>query len=222
MENNVSFTAEENAIRKKWLFWGVKTRAYWDVFFILAYPFYYLIAGAPIQESVNLPSSLEIFKLPFSITIFILMATVAALSLYIPYYCAYKKYGTIFLFLYLIISPIIVLAETYKFLFFLVLCFKTPNGYFIFDSIFNFLFLIIELRSVYLSYKLRKINKNMRQKILESSKEYVYAASIFSLAQNMEELEKNYTDLFLQDESSLGRHRISHAYEARKKILKNS
>lgn len=200
MEHHALFNEAEQKIRKNWLFF-LKIPAF---FLVL------LLFTAFVAAFINFVYAL----------IFVGVAALGAGLLYIPYHCAYKKPGTIYLLLLLIALPIEFVLDLFKH-------FKEIPA----ESDYKLMVLKIVLFSLgtayslaifYYSFKLRRINKNMQNKILVSSEEYSQASASFLSATNLQELDEKFRSLVHATDSSKARNYIAKAYKARKKTLQTA
>ena len=121
----------------------------------------------------------SISTLEFQMMIFVFL--ICFLSFCLNYYCAYKKPGTALLlfamigsfldlgfFFYNVNLPTMLASSTA-----LALALKQP---------------FISCVIFWTSYRLRKVNANMQERILKASPEYLNARAVFSTANNLEEL----------------------------------
>lgn len=198
MESQVSFSPEEDKIRKRWLFWQIKIPAFLYSIFVLLFVIFHP------------------FGLLNSLLYLLLITTILSMFLYIPYHCAYKKHGTIYLIFYLISSPILLAKDAFE-----VPELIANDSDLILMSLVLFIVQIVYASLLfYLSFKLLKINQNTENKILILSEYYSDASSIFKLATTLEELNEKFTCL-VKDQNQSGQVRlcIAEAYKERKKAL---
>lgn len=107
------------------------------------------------------------------------------LGVYIPYRCAYKSPGLILLTIYLIFVPLMVLMNVYR---------LWRNGFDIIPFVFFLFGTAISAWWYILSFKLRKINKNLRAQ-RHAPKEYTKALTLMKEAQTLEDLNRHFSHL---------------------------
>lgn len=134
------------------------------------------------------------------------------LSFYISYHCAYKNPGTLFLLLTLIGISFQITKDVYQAASEIVTHASNPSLVFI-------IFIAYRAWGFYLSFRLRKINKKAQCKLMESTEEYLQAASAFTLAATLEDLDVKYRDLMGSTENGKYRERIALAYKLAKEKL---
>jgi ABC-type transport system involved in multi-copper enzyme maturation permease subunit len=200
IETSLKFTETENKIRKKWLFWCIKLPC-------IAYGLVITLAMWAAFISSDF----------ITIIGFILLSLFVAGGVYISYHCAYKKPGTILLLLNMI-----------GILLYLFLTFLNPEKLALMImsvsfSLFMLTMLFWQLAMLYYSYKLRKINKKMKEKqLIEliASPPYINALSIFSTATNLEELNNQFAKLKTSYATEGSIEALVKAYKQQKKVLK--
>jgi len=143
----------------------------------------------------------------------LVLSLVSAGGMYMNYYCAYKNPGTILLLL-MMIGISLNLLTTF---------FKLENLALMKVSLVFLLFmlvvLILEISVFYYSYKLRKINKKIKERRLTASPVYINAISVFSTATNLEELNQQFSRLRTSDDSGSAVEVLAKAYDQQKKML---
>ncbi len=202
------FNEKELKIRKKWLFWKIKI----PVLILVA-----LFIFSFFQFDFNLFVS---FFLMFA-----LIFLIASIGLSISYYCSYKLTGTkLLLFdMFFIPFPLILLF------FELHLLIDQNPDYNL--SKLNSLSLIpigifaalilYDMRLMYLSFKLRQVNKNLKKRRMFESMEYAEYLSIFQSADNIIDLKERYQKLIRENKSGRARNIIKQAFLIRKNTFEN-
>lgn len=197
-ESSLKFTEAENKIRKRWLFLTTLLPAT-------------ILALIIIASIVSVFYSLEMLAL---LGIVLVVALIFSGSLYLNYYCAYKNPGTILLLLMTIGSSLNVLVTLFN-----------PDNHIQMKESFFFSFLILltlifDASVIYYSYRLRQINKKMKERRLTSSPVFVNALSVFSTASNIDELNELFAKLRnSQKTEGKGVEALAKAYDQQKKIL---
>lgn len=180
MLDKIVITPQENRIRKLWLFTIV----------IQA-----LFAFIPIVCCVVLilayPSSDRIAFFEASIFLSALLGIHYGLN----YVCAYKKYGTAWLFFCLVMSGFSLALVCIGLLCSLLLgkAMLSINRIASPISLFN---VVVAIWTTWLCYQLRKVNINIRNKAFLSSEGYQKVKASFASASNSEELRSRYLDFF--------------------------
>lgn len=197
-EDSSEFTRAENKIRKRWLFLTTIFPAI-------------ILALIIVATLVGVFYSLDFLVLLWSAFLFSLIFSPA---LYLNYYCAYKNPGTILLLLMMIGSFLNLLEPLFNSEN-ITLMKEYPVLVFIMPVIF-----IFQACVLYYSYKLRKINKKMKERRLTSSPAFVNALSVFSTAINIDELNDQFARLRDSHNSEGGAMKaLSKAYDQQKKRL---
>jgi len=195
-ESSLKFTETENKIRKKWLFLSTILPA--------------ALLGCFIIISIFAAFTSSNFMAMLGILV---LSLVSAGGMYMNYYCAYKNPGTILLLL-MMIGISLNLLTTF---------FKLENLALMKVSLVFLLFmlvvLILEISVFYYSYKLRKINKKIKERRLTASPVYINAISVFSTATNLEELNQQFSRLRTSDDSGSAVEVLAKAYDQQKKML---
>ena len=147
MEKGLEFTQEEQKIRNRWLLWQIKIPALFSAMCFLC------VLVAFFFETENFISTLE--NNPEQFISFFITPLVSLLFFYFYYHCAYKKAGTIWLLISLILLSI---SFAFYFLAFLyALAVVSPDRFFIAFTM--ILTLAYQATLFYYSLKLRRINK---------------------------------------------------------------
>lgn len=197
-ESSLNFTEAENKIRKRWLFLTTIFPAI-------------ILALIIVATLVGVFYSLDFLVLVWSAFVFSLIFSPA---LYLNYYCAYKHPGTILLLLMMIGNSLNILGTLFnpeninlmkKYLFFA----------FLFPMV-----LIFDASVLYYSYRLRTINKKMKERRLTATPAYANAISVFATAINIDELNDQFTKLRDSHNSEKSAIKaLSKAYDQQKKRL---
>lgn len=203
MLNHEFLSAEEQKIRRRWLFWEIKI----PVFLL----------------SLLFLASLCITIIEFSlINFFILIGIFSFLGLfiYVSYHCIYKKFGMILLTLSLILFPIHILLKLKDTASSISLL--GSNAPLIFAHLISLLIGIgYESWLFYLNFRMRKINKKIRHRLMVSSEDYLQAAATFESALSLEDLDAKLGNLMRSTENGIHRQSISEAYKVKKKMFLN-
>jgi len=150
MNHEQLLNPEEQKLRRRWLFWSVKMPA--------------VVAGLIILFSIiPLYSQYNLWAL---LIIFVMTALMGGLT-YAPYYCAYKKPGTILLTVTLISIPLLIIMDAIR----TAYSFMPANGIELFlllmgKTLTTSCYVLI----FFLSLKLRTINKKVRAMLLTPDK----------------------------------------------------
>jgi hypothetical protein len=189
-KNKVEFTEVENKIRKRWLF-------------LSSIPS--VVGGILCIFSILFSSD---FMDPLA---FLGLVPILLIGFYINYYCAYKNPGTILLLLIMIGLTLTLFKEFLSFFDPQNIAFiKIPLGY----SLITLAFSSYPIALFYYSYKLRKINKKMKEKRL-----MVYALSDFSAATSLEELNEQFARRKISYDSKIQIKVLTEAYDQHKSRL---
>jgi len=150
MNHEQLLSPEEQKLRKRWLFWNVKIP---------------IVAAVLVTISYAIPLFTE-FN-PSALLMVLGMAAMMGGLIYLSYYCAYKKPGTIFLTLILIFTPILVILDAIS----------TASNTIPENGVELFVMLMVwtlstayDILIFYLSLKLRTINKKVRTMLLTPDK----------------------------------------------------
>jgi hypothetical protein len=199
MENNTNsfkLTKTENKARTKWLFLSTILPAVFLVFCMI------FVTGSGF-------TSLNFMIIRKTLPSFIVIAG----GLYLNYYCAYKNPGTILLLLMIIgisLNIIVNLPIAAN----LALTKSSPLSLSFILSKFMF-----EIALLYYSYKLRNINKNIKNTIIKSSPIYINAMSTLSTSNNLGELNEKFIKLKNSNSSEATAVILARAYKEQKKRL---
>lgn len=195
-ESRLKFTETENKIRKTWLFLSTILPATVLVFFIIV----------SIFVAFTSSNFMEILMI-------LLFSLVLAGGFYMNYYCAYKNPGTILLLLMMIGISLNLLTTFFK-----------PENLALMSLslvflLFMLVILVFKITVFYYSYKLRKINKKMKERKLTATPMYINALSVFSTATTLEELNVQFSKLRTSDNSGSAVQALALAYEQQKKMI---
>lgn len=198
MEESVTFTERENSIREKWLFWSIQTPVFFYACF-LALALYFSAISFDIASLITLVSG----------------TLIGVGGMYLNYYCSYKKPGTILLLLTMIgigLNLLTTLSNPEE-----VALISKSKG----TALFVILCLVWEAYVFYYSYKLRKINKTIKDRKLTvwRSQLYTHAVSVFSTAKNIEELNEQFAKLKAANDFGKAVQVLAKAYDEQKKKL---
>lgn len=195
-ESSLKFSEAENKIRKKWLFTTLP-EIFLRCFIIIS------IFGD------FTPSNVMMTRLIF------LLSLASVGGAYMNYYCAYKNPGTILPLLWMIVISLNLLF----FSFFLILKNLALINVPLILLLCMLVLFVFEFATFYYSYNLRKINKEMKKRILTTSSVYINAISIFSTATNLEELNQQFSRLKTLDDLGSAVEALAEAYAQQKKKL---
>lgn len=198
-------TEQENIIRHRWLIATIGTGLFP---LLVLFTFYaWGIFNAVASHTIDISPSVLISLLFTCVGI----------------YCAYKKPGTVYLFLSMLVGPYAI----YEILRDWITLLNLPS-----DPIISSLKLVISFLIVlymllyslwyYYSYHLYKMNKQIQTRIVLKSEQYQQASAVISETINVEDLDQKYYQILSENSSRRFIEEARKLYAARKLMLENT